>query len=327
MIKLAILILLSVVFDFVNGMRDGGNFASTVVSTRALSLRQSLALATVAEFLGPFVLGVAVAQTFGRSLVAPEAFTMNVILAALLGALVWNFFTWWVSIPSSSTHAMLGGMLGAVIVGAGRQAILITGVQKILITLFISPLLGLAAGYMLTKVVYLLSFCSAPGINTLFRRLQIFTEAVLAFSYGANDAQKTMALIPLGMLAAGLLPGFFVPMWVIVLSAGTTGLGIFMGGQRLVRTLGGRFYKIKPLDGFSAQLSATLVILCASLMGGPVSSSQVITSSILGAGSAGRVNQVRWTLALNILESWMLTIPMCALLAAGVYGVIVQLFP
>jgi inorganic phosphate transporter, PiT family len=327
MIKFGFLLLLAVTFDFVNGMRDGGNFVSTVVSSRALSMRQSLALAAVAEFFGPFVFGVAVARTLGHGLIAPEAVTMNVILAALLGAVVWNFFTWWASIPSSSTHALIGGMLGAILVGAGRQAILVSGVAKILLYLFVSPLLGLVVSYLLTRLMHFMSTPFGPGINTLYRRLQVITEAILALSYGANDAQKTMGLIPLGMVTTGLLSTFSVPVWVILLSAGVTGLGIFLGGQRLARTLGGRFYKIRPLHGFSAQLSATLVIVNASLMGGPLSSSQVITASILGAGSAERINQVRWALAWHILESWLLTIPMCALLSAGGYGLLAHIFP
>jgi PiT family inorganic phosphate transporter len=319
MTTLLLLLVLSASFDFMNGMRDGSNFAATVVSSRALSLRKSLWLAAVSVFTGPLVFGVAVAYTFGRGIVQPGALNIQVILAALSAALVWNLLTWWLSMPSSSTHAVLGGLLGAVVVGSGWGALMKNGVERVLISLFISPPVGLLAGFLITRLVFWLARYATPRINRFFRQLQLPTEVFVALSYGANDAQKTMGLIPIGLVALGWLPDFRVPLWVMLFSAGMTALGIVMGGQRLVRTLGGGFYKIRPIHGFSSQLSAALVILGAALMGGPVSSSQVITSSILGVGSADRINQVRWPLALSILESWLLTIPLCALLGCLSY--------
>jgi PiT family inorganic phosphate transporter len=325
MSKIVLLILLSITFDFLNGMRDGSNFAATIVSSRALSLRQSLWVAGVAVFIGPLVIGVSVAYTFGRNIVLPGSININEILAALLAGVAWNILSWWLSMPSSSTHAVLGGLLGAVIVGVGWGAILINGLERVLISLFISPLLGLLAGFLVTKLVFFLARYATPRINIFFRQVQLPTEIFLALSYGGNDAQKTMGLIPMGLVVAGLLPSFRVPVWVMLLSAGVTALGVILSGQRLIRTLGGRFYKIRPVHGFSSQLSAALVILGAALLGGPVSSSQVITSSILGVGSADRINQVRWRLAGSIIQSWLLTIPVCALLGGLSYLALVAM--
>ena len=313
------LLALSALFDFSNGLRDGSNFVATMISTQALSFRKAFGIAAAAEFFGPFIFGVAVARTFGRDIVKPDSITINVLLAALISAVIWNLITWYLSIPSSSTHALLGGMIGAVFVGAGVQAIQTRGIEKILISLFISPPLGLLFGFLIMKAVLRISTSASPQINGLFKNSQILTGIVLALSYGANDAQKTMGLIALGLVVTGWLPDFSIPLWVIALSAGAISLGIFFGGQRMVRTLGGKFYKIRPVEGFSSQLSSVGVILGAGLLGGPVSSSQVVTTTILGAGSARRINKVRWQTAGNIAEAWLLTIPLCAGLAACVY--------
>jgi PiT family inorganic phosphate transporter len=319
-----ILIGLSITFDILNGLRDGSNFVSTAVSTRVMSTRRALSIAAVAEFLGPFIFGVAVARTFGRDIVATNSITIYEILAALASAVAWNLFTWLASIPSSSTHALLGGILGAVATGAGLQVIRLGGLIKVLVSLFISPPLGLMVGYLVIKMVYRLAAEAPPSINNLFKRLQIPTGIILALSYGANDAQKTMGLISLGLVISGILPSFRVPIWVMALSAGSISIGIFFGGQRLIRTLGGSFYKIRPVHGFSSQLAATSVILGSALLGGPVSSSQVVTSSILGVGAADQLNKIRWEAASRIVESWLLTIPACAGLAAGIYLLLIR---
>jgi PiT family inorganic phosphate transporter len=229
------------------------------------------------------------------------------------------------SLPGSSTHAFLGSILGAVTIGSGWGVIFQGGVMKILISLLVSPLVGLVVGYFLTKAIYYLARYATPAINWTFRRLQIVTEVVLALSYGANDAQKSMAIMTMGLIVTRVLPDFKIPLWVIALSAGSIALGILFGGQRMLRTLGGKFYKIRPIHGFASQFSATLVILGAALLGGPASSSQVITTSILGVGSADRINQVRWITAATILESWLVTIPICALLGAGSYELLGRL--
>jgi PiT family inorganic phosphate transporter len=313
------LIALSAVSDLLSGMRDGSNFVSTIISTRALGPSVALRIAAAVLFAGPFVLGVAVARTFGQDIVDPSAMSVEILVAATVGAVIWNLLTWFFSVPSSSTHAILGGLLGAVGIGAGFQAIYIHGLSKVLLSLILSPALGFGFGYVLTRLVYYLSRRATPRINADFRRGQIATAAALALSYGANDAEKSMGLNTMGLVSAGILPAFHVPLWIIALSAFSTSLGVLIGGERLVRTLGGRLYRIQPIHGFSSQLSSAIVILGAALVGGPVSSSQVITTSILGVGSSDRLNQIRWGLATHIVEVWLITIPACALLAAGAY--------
>jgi PiT family inorganic phosphate transporter len=313
-----LLILLSSFFDLLNGLRDASNFVSTIISTRTLSPRKALAMAAVSEFSGPFIFGVAVARTFGRDLVAAHTITVEMILAALVSGILWNLATLALGIPSSSSHAFLGGILGAVILGAGPQAILIGGLSKIMIALFISPLLGLVIGYLITQAVYLLSRQASPRVNHLFRLGQIPAAIGMAMGYGANDAQKTMGMITLALVTTGYLDHFQVPIWVEALSAGSIAVGMAIGGWSLIRTLGGKFYNIRPVHGFSAQAAAALVVLSAAVLGGPASTTQVVTSSILGAGSAERVNQVRWNVAGGIVMAWLLTIPICALIGAGV---------
>jgi PiT family inorganic phosphate transporter len=229
--------------------------------------------------------------------------------------------------PSSSSHALVGGLVGAVIIGAGWQAINLDEFKKIMIALFTSPFLGFIFGYIILKLIILLCWNTSPRINSLFKRGQIFTGLALAFSHGANDAQKTMGLITLALLIGGFLDSFVVPQWVVLLCATMIALGTALGGWRLIRTLGGKFYKIRPVDGFSSQLASATVILGASLVGGPVSTTQVVSSSIMGVGAAERVNKVRWGVAKEIGTAWLLTIPATALVAAGTYWVIAQVIP
>ena len=238
---------------------------------------------------------------------------------------MWNLITWWLSIPSSSSHALIGGLVGAVGIGFGLQHIQIDGLGKILIALFISPILGLVVGYLVMKLVLFLARGASPGISNLFKRLQWITSLGLALSHGTNDAQKTMGIITMGLVATGYLTEFIVPWWVIALSAGAIALGTASGGWRLIRTLGGKFYKIRPIHGFTSQLSSATVIMSAALLGGPVSTTQVVSSSIMGVGSAERLNKVRWSVAGSIAVTWVVTIPASALMAALLYHPIVWL--
>jgi PiT family inorganic phosphate transporter len=313
---------LSVLFDFLNGVRDGSNFISTVVSARAMPLRRSIVLAALSEFLGPFLFGVAVAGTFGTGILRPGSITLSVILAALASAIVWNGFTWLLSMPGSASHALIGGLIGAAWIEAGPGSILRGGITNVLLSLFLSPLLGLLLGYLALKFNRWLFQAAPLRINRSFNRVQAVTEAILALSYGANDSQKTMGLISLSLVISGRLGSFQVPSWVVALSAGSIAAGIIFGGQRMIRTLGGGFYRIRPIHGFTAQLAAAAVILGAARLGGPVSSTQVVTSSILGAGAAERVNKVRWSLAWTILQAWLITIPACGLMAGGLYALL-----
>jgi PiT family inorganic phosphate transporter len=317
-----IVIILALGFDFLNGIHDSSNIVATIISSRALSPRMALTMTAIAEFSGPFIFGVAVATTIGHEVVVADSINAVVLLAALCSAIIWNLLTWYLGFPSSSSHAMIGGFVGAVVVDAGFHAILLPGIVKVLIALFTSPLIGFVIGYILLRVVTLLCWKANLGVNKVFKRGQIFTGLALALSHGANDAQKTMGIITLALVTSGYLKVFAVPIWVIILCAGMIAFGTSVGGWRLIRTLGAKFYKIRPLDGFSAQLASAVVILCASLVGGPVSTTQVVSSAIMGVGAGERVNKVRWGVAGEIATAWLLTIPATALLAAGLYWIL-----
>ena len=322
---LILLILLALIFDFLNGVHDSSNIVATMIASRAFSPRVALGVTAIAHFVAPFLFGVAVATTIGEDIIDANAINNGVIIAALLSAILWNLFTWFVGIPSSSSHAMVGGLIGAVAVGAGLQAIYLDGMMKVLIALFISPIIGFIGGFLFTKLILFLARGASLRINWFFKRSQIITAVTLAFSHGTNDAQKTMGIITLGLVTSGFLDTFYVPLWVITISAGAIALGTAMGGWRLIKTLGGKFYKIRPVDAFSAQTTSTVVILGASLLGEPVSTTQVVSSSIMGVGSAERLSKVRWGVGRDMAMAWLVTIPVTALLAAGIYWILVQI--
>jgi PiT family inorganic phosphate transporter len=323
--ELLIVIALALIFDFLNGMRDASNIVATMISSRAFSPRTALGIGAVAEFLGPFLFGVVVAKTIGDEIVQSNILTLNVIGSALVGAILWNLITWYFGIPGSSSHALIGGVVGAVIAGAGFGAIKFAGLNKVLIALFAAPLIGFIVGFLMTRLIYFLVRGATPRVNELFKRGQWLTAIILAFGQGTNDAQKTMGVIVLSLVIDGVLPAFQVPTWVIVVSAAAIAIGTSLGGWRLIRTLGGKFYKIRPLHSFSTQLSSASVILVASLFGVPVSASQIVSSAIVGVGSAERVSKVRWSVAEEIITAWLITIPASGLLSAGIYWLIESL--
>jgi len=316
---LVVVIVLALGFDFLNGIHDSSNVVATMISSRALSPRVALFVTAIANFIGPFIFGVAVANTIGHEIVSAESINTSVIVAALLSAIAWNILTWVLGFPSSSSHALIGGILGAVVIGAGWQAIEMTGLMKILIALFASPIVGFLVGFIILRLSLVASWKASPRVNSLFRRFQIVTALSLALSHGTNDAQKSMGIITLALVTGGVLDAFAVPTWVILLCAGMIALGTAVGGWKLIKTLGAKFFRIRPVDGFASQLASAAVILGASLVGGPVSTTQVVSSSIMGVGAAERVNKVRWGVAQEIATAWLLTIPATALLAAGIY--------
>ena len=322
-----LVIFLALCFDFLNGIHDSSNIVATMISSRALTPRFALGMTAAAEFCGPLIFGVAVANTIGHEVVDANAISLQVILAALLSAILWNLLTWYLGFPSSSSHALVGGFIGAVIMGVGWKAVQIPGLMKILIALFTSPFIGFIFGFLMLRLIYYLSRESKPRINEIFKRSQILTGLVLALSHGANDAQKTMGIITLALVTGGYLKVFAVPLWVILLSGGMIALGTSVGGWRLIRTLGAKFYKIRPVDAFASQMASATVILSASLVGGPVSTTQVVSSTIMGVGAAERLNKVRWTVAQEIATAWLLTIPASALVAAGLFWIIIQIIP
>ncbi|HEY5982282.1 MAG TPA: inorganic phosphate transporter [Anaerolineales bacterium] len=320
-------IVLALAFDFLNGVHDSSNVVATMISSRAMPPRVALGTTAVANFIGPFVFGVAVATTIGHEVVEATSINANVILAALLSAIIWDLLTWWLGFPSSSSHALIGGILGAVLVGAGWQAIELRGLEKVLIALFTSPIIGFLFGYLAHRIIIALSWSATPAINQWFKRGQVFTGLALALSHGTNDSQKTMGIITLALVTDGFLDTFSVPVWVILICASMIALGTAVGGWKLIRTLGGKIFKIRPLDGFTSQLASATVIVAASLVGGPVSTTQVVSSSIMGTGSAERANKVRWNVAGEIAIAWLLTIPASGLMAAGLYFVLARFLP
>jgi PiT family inorganic phosphate transporter len=320
-----LIVTLALVFDFLNGFHDASNIVATMISSRAMSPRSALGINAVAHFVGPFLFGVAVATTIGSEVVDPAVITSGVIIAALCSSILWNLFTWYFGWPSSTSHALIGGLVGAALVSAGVEAIYLDGLLKVLLVLFISPILGFVIGYLMLKVIYFLARGASPRINTVFKRGQWGTSLALSLSHATNDAQKTMGIIAMAMVTTGFTDEFYVPWWVVALSASAISLGTASGGWRLIETLGGKFFKIRPVHAFGSQLTSASVILGAALLGGPVSTTQVVSSSIMGAGSADRVSKVRWAVARDIAVAWLLTIPVSALAAAGIY-LLVDLF-
>lgn len=279
---LLIVIALALLFSFLNGVRDAANIVATMISSRAFAPRTALAIAATAEFAGPFLFGVGVAKTIGADTVEAGALTLTVIIAALLGAIVWNILNGYFGIPGSSSHTLIGGIVGAVAIAAGWGEIKLPGLTKVLLALFTYPIIGFAVGFVFTRVIYFLARNATPRINDFFKRSQLITAIILGLSHGTNDAQKSMGIIALGLVISGSLKTFEVPLWVTVASAAAMATGTSLGGWRLIRTIGGKFYKIRPLHSFSAQLTSSIVILSASLFGAPVSTSHVVSSAIIG---------------------------------------------
>ena len=318
-IELIIAIALALVFNFLNGIRDAANIVATMISSRAFAPRTALTIAALAEFTGPFLFGVSVAKTIGDGIVESETLTLTVIIASLLGAIVWNIINGYFGIPGSSSHTLIGGILGAVVAAAGWDAIKLNGLGIVLFALFAFPIIGFVVGFVFTRFVYFLVQHASPKINDFFKRSQLVTAIILGLSHGTNDAQKSMGIIVLSLVISGALPEFQVPLWVVIAGAASIALGTSLGGWRLIRTLGGKFYKIRPIHSFATQMTSGIVILCASFTGAPVSTSHVVSSAIIGVGASERFSKVRWSVAGDILTAWLITIPISALLAAGFY--------
>ena len=324
---LLVLVAVALTFDFLNGFNDSANIVATMISSGAMGPRRALVLASVAEFSGPFLFGTAVAATIGEGIVSPEMITSGVILAALGSAILWDLLMWYFGLPSSSSHALIGGLVGAAVMAArGIGTIHLAGLLKVIVSLLVAPLLGIVGGYLFMKLVLFLARGASPKVNAFFKRLQVPTSIALALSHGTNDAQKTMGLITMALVTLGFAKTFVVPVWVIVLCATAISLGVVTGGWRIIRTLGAGMYRIRPVHGFSTQLTSAAVILGAALLGGPVSTTQVVSSAIMGVGSAERLSKVRWAVAGNILLAWLVTIPASIVMAAIFYLAIQRLF-
>ena len=326
-ILIIILITLALIFDFLNGFHDSANVVATMISSRAMTPTAALIIASVANFIGPFVFGVAVAETIGQDVASPSSITIAVVLAALLSASIWNLITWFFGIPSSSSHALIGGIIGAVLVGSGAQALEYKGLILIGLALFLSPVLGYFLGQITMRISLWAVRNATPKANLFFKYAQIPTAFTLALSHGTNDAQKTMGIITMGLVVLGYQQAFIVPWWVILSSATAIAIGTALGGWRIIHTLGGKFYRIRPIHSFTSQLTSMVVILSASLFGGPVSTTHVVSSSIIGVGAAQRKSMVRWGVMSDILIAWFLTVPVTAGIAALLYYLVDYLIP
>lgn len=327
--------LMVVLFDFTNGFHDASNMVASVIASRAMTPLQSVLIVGTFTFLGPVLGGTAVANTIGNFVTLdelPATLSLMVVLCGLFAATAWNLITWWRGLPSSSSHALVGGLCGVVVVSAGPEQVIwgfeallhgeLTGVTKVLLALILSPLMGFWLGFVLHRVMLLLLRASSPLVNRELRGAQWLTTAGLAFSHGANDAQKSMGILTLCLVLGGQIDEFKVPLWVIMLCASALTLGTVLGGWNIVRTLAFAIYKIRPLHALNSQMTSAGVVFLASLVGAPVSTTHVVSSSIMGIGASERPRAVRWAKAREIALTWLFTIPGAALVAMLTYQII-----
>ena len=308
----------ALLFDFSNGFHDAANSIATIVSTRVLSPRYAVVWAAFFNFIAFAIFGVHVARTIAKGTVDPASVTPAVVLAALLAAVAWNVLTWWLALPTSSSHALIGGFVGAALVSGGPATVIVPGVVKIALFIVLSPVIGLVLGYLSMFTVLWIFHRSGPArVDKLFRRLQLVSAAAFSLGHGSNDAQKTAGIITALLYSTGSLTGeFHVPFWVVILSYGAIGLGTLAGGWRIVRTMGMSITKLRPVGGFCAETAGAIALFAASAAGIPVSTTHTITGSIVGVGSTRRLSAVKWGVAGRIVWAWVLTMPMAGLIAA-----------
>jgi len=313
-----VIIAIAVIFDFVNGFHDAANSVATVVATRVLSPTEAVSMAAACNFLAAAIFGTSVASTVGRGFVNTEIITPYVLLAGLVGAIVWNILTWYFGLPISSSHALIGGYAGAAVAKAGIHGLIVGRWPSTLVFIVLAPALGMAFGFGLMILVYRVFHRWTPArMDRYFRHAQLLSAALLSGAHGTNDAQKTMGIITAVLVSGHIQKTFDVPYWVILLSASAMGLGTFSGGWRVVKTMGVRLTRLKPRSGFAAETGAAVSILLATHLGLPVSTTHVVAGSIAGVGSIQRIRAVRWTMAANIVMAWVLTIPAAAAVAAA----------
>jgi PiT family inorganic phosphate transporter len=314
------LILIALFFDYVNGFHDAANSIATVVSTRVLTPGKAVVWAAFFNFVAAFTFGTAVATTIGSGMIDVEVVTFAVVFSGLVGAIVWDLITWYFGLPTSSSHALIGGYAGAAVAKAGYAAIIPSGWTKTLVFVFLSPIIGLVAGLTLMTLIFWLCRGTAPSrVDHWFRRLQLLSAAFFSLNHGANDAQKTMGIITAILLAAGYIDTFDVPFWVILSAHAAIALGTLAGGWRIIHTMGAKITKLQPVGGFAAETGAALALLTATQLGVPVSTTHAITGSIVGVGATRRISAVRWGVAGQIVWAWILTIPCAFSIAAFMY--------
>jgi inorganic phosphate transporter, PiT family len=314
------LITVALIFDYINGFHDAANSIATVVSTRVLSPGKAVIWAAVFNFIAAFVFGTAVAQTVGAGMIDINIVTFGVIFGGLVGAIVWDLITWYYGLPTSSSHALIGGYAGAAVAKAGVAAIVPGGWTLTLIFIVLSPIIGLAVGLTtMTSIFWLFRWTPPSRVNRWFRRLQLVSAAFFSLNHGANDAQKTMGIIAGVLFAAGYIQQFHIPFWVVLAAHAAIALGTLAGGWRIIHTMGSKITKLQPVGGFAAETSAALSILIATQTGVPVSTTHAITGAIVGVGATRRLSAVRWGVAGQIVWAWIMTIPAAFFIAAGTY--------
>jgi inorganic phosphate transporter, PiT family len=327
MLIVGVIIVVALLFDFVNGFHDAANSIATVVSTRVLSPRWAVLWAAFFNFVAFLFFGLHVANTIGKGIVDPAAVDAPVVFAALTGAIIWDLITWWYGIPSSSSHALIGGLAGAAVAKTGTHVLDAPGLTKVGVSIVLSPLIGLALAFLMMTAVYWIFRRSTPArVDGLFRRGQLFSAALYSLGHGGNDAQKTMGIITVLLFATGHLgPTFYVPLWVVLACHAAMALGTLSGGWRIVRTMGLRITKLKPVGGFCAETGGAITLFAATSLGIPVSTTHTITGAIIGVGSVTKMSAIRWGIAGRIVWAWVLTIPCSAFIAAvtwvAVHGV------
>ncbi len=321
-----IVIVLALAFDFINGFHDTANAIATSVSTRAISPSRAIMMAAVLNFFGAMV-STGVAKTIGGDIVVGHI-DQPIIIASLTGAIIWNLLTWKIGLPSSSSHALVGGLIGGVLMSdMGMEGLNFGGIGKIVIALVTSPLVGMVIGYIIMNLMFQFFQNSSPSkVNHRFKKMQIVTAATMAFSHGSNDAQKSMGIITLALVSGGVLQEFEVPLIVKVLCATAMAVGTSVGGWSIIKTVGGKIIKLEPINGFAADLNSSITIFTATLLHLPVSTTHVVSGSIMGVGAAKRIKAVRWGVAQQMVMAWVLTIPCTAAMGAICYGLLMAFF-
>ncbi len=306
-------ILVALFFDFVNGFHDAANSIATVVGTRILKPIQAVSLAAAANFVGPFVFGVAVATTIGKGIIDPDFVTIYIIIGALVGAISWDIITWIFGLPSSSSHALVGGVLGAGIAGAGIQSVIFGGLDKVLIGIIVSPIVGLVTAFLLATLLITIFAKKRPStVNSVFGKLQLVSSTYFSLTHGANDGQKTMGIIALILLTEGLITSFEIPFYVILIAALAISLGTFVGGWRIVKTMAVKITQLKPYQGFAAETGGATILATLAWLGIPASTTHAISGAIMGVGAVKRFSAVRWGIGKRIVWAWIITIPASA---------------
>lgn len=321
------IIALALLFDFINGFHDTANAIATSVSTRALHPSHAVIMAAVLNFAGAMY-STGVAKTIGGDIVSsPQMVDEHVLIAALAGSVIWNLLTWWFALPSSSSHALVGGIIGAVLISVGSTGLNFWGIGKIVISLIASPCIAIVTGCCVMLLLYrIFGNFSPSSVNHKFKKMQILSAAAMAFSHGSNDAQKSMGIITLALLAGHYINVFEVPTYVKILSATAMACGTAIGGWRIIKTVGGKIFKLEPISGFASDLNSSFIIFTATLLHLPVSTTHVVSGSIMGVGSAKRVNAVHWGVAKQMVMAWVMTIPCTAVMGALAYKAVMAIF-